>query len=83
MVDRDTAIELREWSDSYRTEGVTKNVDRNDERGEFLVGGLEFGHDFRDCRCEHGRGQGPAVDHVMLATCTRWKKIEGSLALRR
>ena len=70
MVDWDTAIQLRKWSENYRTKGVTKNVNRDDERGEFLVGGLEFLHNLRDCRSEHGRGQGTVVAHVRLASHT-------------
>ena len=73
MVDRDTAIQLGNRSDSYRAEGIAKDVDRNDKRSELLVGGLELSHDFRDCRCEHGRGQGTIT--IGSATSTRWNRL--------
>lgn len=68
MVDGDTAIELREWSDKYGAKGVTKDVDGNDERGEFLVGGFEFGHDLGNGRGDHGRGQRAACWSHQIGT---------------
>ena len=78
MVDRDTAIELRKRSNRYGTKGIPKNVDRNDERGEFLVGRFEFCCEFGNCRCEHRRGQGAAyisisysMEETSRATCVK------------
>lgn len=61
MIDPEAAVELRHGSDDQWTEGVAQDIYRDNEGGELNVGGFKFGHDFRNARGKHGRGQGAAI----------------------
>ena len=61
MVDGEAAVELRERCDDQRPDGIAKDVDGDDKRGQLLVCGVEFSHHFRDAGCEHGGCEGPVV----------------------